>query len=118
MVARLLAAAIVSVALIATATACKTTSNIAFVNPTEQALFVRIDEHDPFEVPAGGTVRRALPALERLQPLTITALDARGVTVFATTTSLPRLEASGHQLELKAAGLSIDPLLQQYTGMP
>ena len=118
MVTRLLAASIVSLALLFTASACKTTADIAFVNPTNQALFVQIDEHAPFEVPAGGTVQRALPSLQRLQPITITALDASGATIFALTTSLPRLEASGHRLELKATGPAIDPLMQQYVGAP
>jgi hypothetical protein len=118
LVTRLLTAALVSVALIATSSACKTTSSIAFVNPTDQTLFVHIDEHPPFEVPARGAVNRPVPAVERLQPMTVTALDARGATVFAVTTSLPHLEASGHRLELKATGPIVDPLLQQYTGIP
>ena len=115
MTIRLLAAAIVLVSLAAISAACKTTSDIAFVNPMNQTVFVQVDEKTPFEFGAGATVKRALPALDRLSPVTVIARDARGVTVFALTTSLPQLEAAGHRLELKATGPKVDPLLQPYT---
>ena len=112
MTIRFLVAAVVLAAISA---ACKTTSDIAFVNPTNQSVFVQVDEKTPFEVGAGATVKRALPALDRLTPVTVIARDARGVPVFALTTSLPQLEEAGHRLELKATGPKVDPLLQPYT---
>lgn len=115
---RLLAAAVVLASLAALASACKTTSDVAFVNPSEVPLFVQIDEKTPFEVGAGATVRRALPALQQMQPISVIARDAKGATVFAITTSLPQLEAAGHRLELKATGPKVDPLIQQYAGLP
>ncbi len=118
MTARLLALTAALVALAALAAACKTTSSIAFVNPSNQSLFVQVDEKAPFEVGAGATVTRALPALDRIAPITIIARDAGGATVFAVTTSLPQLEAASHRLELKASGAKVDPLAQQYPGMP
>ena len=118
MTTRLLAAAVVLSSLAALASACKTTSDIAFVNPSIQPVFVQIDEKPPFEVGAGATVKRALPSLNRLQPITIVARDSHGATVFALTTSLPRLDAAGHRLELKATGPTVDPLLEQYGGFP
>jgi hypothetical protein len=117
--ASLLAAAAVPLALVLIgSTACKTTSTVAFINPSDQPLFVQIDERAPFEVPANGTVHRRLPAVERLRPLTITARNVRGATIFALTTSLPRIEASGSRVEMKATGVPVDPLLQQYPGLP
>jgi hypothetical protein len=115
---RLICAAVATVALAVMATACKTTSDIAFVNPSDQPMFVQVDEKAPFEVGAGATVKRALPALDRLTPITIVARDARGATLFAVTTSVPQLEAAGHRLELKATGPTVDPLIQQYAGFP
>ncbi len=100
------------------AAGCKTTISVAFVNPNAQPLFVQIDQREPFEVPANGTAHSSVPALERLQPITITARDARGATVFFVTTSLPRIEATGHRIDLKASGEKVDPLLQPYKGFP
>jgi len=117
--ARPLAALAVTLALALSGNAaCTTTSAVAFVNPSDQPLFVQIDERAPFEVPANSVVRRSLPAVQRLQPLIITARTARGATVFALTTSLPRIEASGRRVEIKATGVPVDPLLQQYPGLP
>ena len=118
MTPRLLAAAVALLSLAALSSACKTTSEIAFVNPSTQAVFVQIDEKEPFEVAGGATVKRGLSALNQLQPITVIARDKRGATVFALTTSLPQLEAAGHRLELKATGPTVDPLLQQYAGFP
>ena len=118
MTVRLIALIAALASLAALAAACKTTSNIAFVNPSNQSLFVQVDEKAPFEVGAGATVTRALPALDRIAPITIIARDAGGATIFAVTTSLPQLEAAGHRLELKATGPKVDPLSQQYAGMP
>jgi len=115
---RVIGAAIALVALAALATACKTTSDVAFVNPSDQPMFVQIDQNAPFEVGGASTVKRALPALDRLTPITIVARDAKGATLFAVTTSVPQLEAAGHRLELKATGPKVDPLIQQYAGFP
>jgi hypothetical protein len=115
---RFIRAAIAMVALAALATACKTTSDIAFVNPSDQPMWVQVDQKAPFEVGAGATVKRALPALDRLTPITIVARTAGGATVFAVTTSIPQLEAAGHRLELKVTGPKVDPLIQQYAGFP
>lgn len=112
-----MAAAFVLASLAALASACKTTSEIAFVNPSDQPVFVQLDEKAPFEVGAGATVKRPVPSLQRMQPITVIARDPRGATVFALTTSLPQLEAAGRRLELKATGPTTDPLLQQY-GFP
>jgi len=116
--ARMVALAAVSAILIITGTGCQTTSRVAFVNPSNRPLYVQVDEHSPFEVPAGGTVQRELPALERLQPLIITARDVRGATVFAITTSFPRIEASGRRIEMAATGVPVDPVIDEYPGMP
>jgi hypothetical protein len=98
--------------------ACQTTSKVAFVNPLDRPLYVTVNERPPFEVPAGGTVQTTLPSLERLQPMAITARDAHGATVFAITTSLPRIQASGGRVELKASGQVYDPLQQPYANLP
>lgn len=118
MTTRILVAAIALASLAAFSAACKTTSDVAFVNPSSQAVFVQVDEKAPFEVAAGATVKRPLSALNRLTPVTVIARDSTGATVFALTTSLPQIEAAGHRLELKATGPTVDPLLQQYMGFP
>lgn len=116
--ANLLAAAVMLLVLGAASTACKTMTSVAFVNPSGQPLFVAVNEREPFEVPADGEVHHDVP-LDRWQPMTITARDARGVTIFATTTSLPRIKAAGNRVDLQVmGGERVDPLLQQYPGMP
>ncbi len=89
--------------------ACQTNDTITFVNPTDRALFVQINERTPFEVAAGTRVTTTLPSLERLQPLAVTARNARGDTVFFVATSLTRLNAQGGQLEMVPNGISVDP---------
>ncbi|MBI5283593.1 MAG: hypothetical protein HY874_00725 [Chloroflexi bacterium] len=118
--ANLLATAAMLLVLGAAATACSPamTTSVAFVNPSAQPLFVAVNERESFEVPADGEVRHAVP-LDRWQPMTITARDARGITIFATTTSLPRIKSAGNRVDLQATGGErFDPLLQQYPGMP
>ena len=118
--ANLLGMAAVLLVVGAAAIACRPamTTRVAFVNPSAQPLFVAVNEREPFEVPAGGEVRHAVP-LDRWQPMTIAARDARGVTIFATTTSLPRIKAAGNRVDLQVTGGErVDPLLQQYPGMP
>ncbi|HWS44901.1 MAG TPA: hypothetical protein VN636_03500, partial [Acidimicrobiia bacterium] len=89
MTIRLLIASVAVASFAAISAACKTTSSIAFVNPSDRPMFVQVDENAPFEVGAGATVQRALPALNRLTPITVIARDSKGATVFALTTSLP-----------------------------
>jgi hypothetical protein len=116
--ASVLATVALSLALATLASACETTSKVAFVNPSDEPLYVQIDERASFEVPANGTVHRSLPSLERLRPLTITARNSRGATIFALTTSLPRIAASGSRVEMRALGVPADPLLRPYPAMP
>ena len=78
------------------------------MNPTEQPLFVQIDQRPPFEVAPGASAHASIPAIERLSPITITARDAGGATVFFQTTTLPRLKELG-RVELQTTGESIDP---------
>ena len=118
MTTRLLIASVALASFAAISAACRATSDIAFVNPTDQPVFVQVDEKAPFEVGAHATVKRALPALDRLTPMTVMARDAGGATVFALTTSLPQLEAAGHRLELKATGPKVDPFAQHYLNVP
>jgi hypothetical protein len=117
----LLAAAAMVLALGAAMSACRlaTTKSVTFVNPSAQPLFVAVNEREPFEVPAGGSVRRDLPSLDRWQPMTITARDQRGVTISATTTSLSRIKSARNRFNLDVSGGEpYDPLLKQYPGMP
>jgi hypothetical protein len=105
-------------ATLALATACEMSTNVAFVNPTNQPLFVQLNERPAFEVPANGAASAPIPALDRLQPMTIIARDAHGSTIFSVTTSLPRIQAEGNKIELKATGEKIDPYARPYPGLP
>jgi hypothetical protein len=102
----------------ALATACQTSTQVAFVNPTDQPLFVEVNEHPAFEVPANGSASAPMPSLDRLQPMTVIARDAHGATVFSVATSLPRIEAAGNRVELKATGEKFDPYARPYPGLP
>jgi hypothetical protein len=97
---------------------CQTTSKVTFVNPLDQPLYVTVNQRPSFEVPAHGTVRTNLPALERLQPMVITARDTHGAIVFALTMSFPRIQAAGSRIELRAPGHVYDPLQQPYPNTP
>jgi hypothetical protein len=99
-------------AALVTGAICQTTATVAIVNPTQQPLFVQIDERPPFEVPPGGEVLARLPALDRLAPMSITARDARGQTVFFRALSLPRIEQLGNRVELVASGQPADPFAE------
>ena len=92
-----------------TFTACQTNDTITFVNPTERALFVQINERTPFEVAPRSSTTATLPSLDRLQPLAVTARTARGDTVFFVATSLTRLVAEGRRLEMVPNGMVVDP---------
>lgn len=100
------------VALLALTVACKTASEVTFVNPHEVPLLVQIGERAPFEVPAQKSVTARLPAIERLHPVSITARDPAGAVVFFLTTSVHRIEVTGNRVVLEITGRPSDPLLQ------
>jgi hypothetical protein len=93
-------AAIAVAALLLLALGCATNERVAFVNPTATTLYVTINEREPFEVPPGESVKATLPALQQLTPITITAHDASGATVFFQSTSVARLVEAGRRIEL------------------
>jgi len=105
-------------ATLALATACQTSTQVAFVNPTGRPLFVQVNEYPAFEVPANGQASAPVPSLDRLQPMTIIARDAHGSTIFSAATSLPRIQASGNRIELRGTGEKIDPYARPYPGLP
>jgi hypothetical protein len=74
--------------------ACTASREVTFINPSDQPLYVQINQRDPFEVAARGSVRANVPSLERLKPILITARDADGRIVFAYTSSVARIEAT------------------------
>ena len=89
---------------------CNANTKVAIVNPTDRALFVQINERDSFRIDAGTTVTATLPSLDRLAPISITARDERGATIFFVSTSLPRIESTGNKVELQAPTTSgLDP---------
>jgi hypothetical protein len=90
-------------------------ASVTIVNPSDQVVYVTINEHAMFEVPANGEVSTPMSTVDRYGPLLITARDARGATIFAVTTSLPRIEAQGNRVELRSTGQTYDPL-QQFAG--
>lgn len=100
------------IALATFAIACKTASEVTFVNPHAESLFVQIGERAPFEVPAHESVTAHLPALERLHPVSITARDEAGTVVFFLATSTHRIEVAGNRVVLELSGQPSDPLLQ------
>jgi hypothetical protein len=85
-------------------------ASVTIVNPSDQVVYVTINEHPMFEVPANGEVTTAMSTVDRFGPLLITARDAHGATLFALMTSLPRIEAQGDRVELRSTGQSYDPL--------
>jgi hypothetical protein len=101
---------IATCAAVSTAAVCQTTQTVAFANPTQETLYVQIDQKPPFEVPAGGEVRANVPAIDRLTPISITARDGRGQAVFFRALSLPALQNAGNRVVLAATGDPIDPL--------
>ena len=103
-------ALIAACAALSAAAVCQTAQAVAFVNPTQQTLYVQVDQKPPFEVPPGGEVRAKVSALDRLTPVSITARDARGQTVFFRAMSLPALQGSGNRVVLAATGDPFDPL--------
>lgn len=104
-----LALACFAIALAWSMAGCRTNERIAFVNPTDRPLFVQLNERPPFEVAPHSSTATTLPSLERLQPLAVTARNARGDTVFFVATSLTPLVADGRRLEMIPNGVDVDP---------
>ena len=90
--------------------ACSMNESVAVVNPTQQTLFVQINERDPFVIEPGQTARTKVPALDRLAPITITARDADGRTIFYRSTTIQLLRAAQLRVELLPTGDPFDPL--------
>ena len=94
--------------------ACSTTTRVTLSNPTSGALFVQVNERAPVKIAPGASARVTLPALERLQPLSITARDERGAIVYSTTLTWTILRAAGNRIALAPdAQPAYDPLLAQ-----
>jgi hypothetical protein len=87
---------------------CETTKEVTLVNPSDQPLFVQINERAPIEIAPGGSAKSTVPALERIATLNITARDGRGQTVFFVATSVSRLEQQGMRIEL-VQGPAVNP---------
>ncbi len=98
-----------AVPLLAFSSACTTQEKVTFVNETDARLYVTINEREPFGIDAGAAVTARLPALQQLVPVTITARDDRGATVFFQTTSVTRLVRDGKRVVLKATDRSSPP---------
>jgi hypothetical protein len=96
---------------IATMTACSTTVSVEVINPTDETLYVEINEAKPVPVEARAAAHVHIPGLENLAPVTVIARDVRGKTRFATTTSAALLRASHDQITLAPQGRPYDPLL-------
>jgi hypothetical protein len=90
--------------------ACDTSEDVDFVNPTAETVFVQVNQDRPFAVAPGTSVTASVPSFERLRPVTITARNERGDVIFFTTMSTARLAAEGHRVELVTQGERIDPL--------
>ena len=105
---RLLTALALLAAALATL-ACSTSESVTVVNPTQQTLFVQVNERAPFAIDPGQTARTKVPALDRLAPITITARDGDGRTIFYRSTTIQLLRAAQLRLELTPAGDPFDP---------
>lgn len=81
--------------------ACTTNTRLTLSNPTSGALFVQVNERPPVTIAAGASARVTLPALERLQPLSITARDEHGAMVYSTTVTWTVLHAAGNTVSLQ-----------------
>jgi len=106
---RILLASTLCLAVLTAGAICQANEKVAFVNPTQQPLYVQVNERVPFEVPPGDTVFTPLPALDRLAPITITARDERGTAVFHRAITMVRLKALGNRIELTPVGQATDP---------
>lgn len=106
---RVVAAGAVLLWLTVMSSACQTRLQVTFVNPTDEPLFVQVNEREPFEVAPRSSLEAPVPGLERLKPILIVARDAEGHTVYALTTSVTRIEATP-VVELRIDGPLVDPL--------
>jgi hypothetical protein len=102
---------VIAALFIATMAACSPTVSIEVINPTDETLYVEINEAKPVPVEARASARVHIPGLENLAPVTVIARDVRGKTRFATTTSAALLRASHDQITLAQEGRPYDPLL-------
>jgi hypothetical protein len=94
--------------------ACTTNTHVTLSNPTSGPLLVQVNERPPVRIAPGASARVTLPALERLQPLSVTARDDRGAMVYSTTLTWTVLHARGDTIALApSAQPSYDPLLAQ-----
>jgi hypothetical protein len=92
--------------------ACQTSTSVRVSNPTDGALTVPVNERAPFELKPHTTVSVHLPALERLQPVSITARDAQGAMVYSASLSYSAITASGRQVVLTVdPARTYDPLV-------
>jgi hypothetical protein len=91
------------------ALACRTSEDLTLTNPTDQTLYVQVNEREPFPLAAGETARTSVPALDRLAPITITARDEYGRTIFYRSTTVQLLRAARMQLSLTPTGDPWDP---------
>jgi hypothetical protein len=94
--------------------ACTTNTHVTLSNPTSGPLLVQVNERAAVKIAAGGSARVTLPALERLQPLSITARDERGAIVYSTSLTWTILRAAGNRVSLDpVAARAYDPLVAQ-----
>jgi hypothetical protein len=94
--------------------ACQTSTSVRVSNPTDGALTVQVNERSPFELKPHATVSVHLPALERLQPVSITARDAHGAMVYSASLSYSAITAAGQQVVLAVdPARTYDPLLSR-----
>ena len=94
--------------------ACTTSTSVRVANPTDGALTVQVNERAPFVIQPHGTVSVHLPALERLQPMSITARDTRGAMVYSASLSSSAIAAAGGRVVLAVdPGAAYDPLLSR-----
>jgi len=96
---------------IATMTACSTTVSVEVINPTDETLYVQINQAQPVPVEPRASVRVNVPSLENLAPVTVIARDVHGMTKFSRSLSAALLRASRRQITLAPQGRPYDPLL-------
>jgi hypothetical protein len=102
---------VIAATFIATMTACSTTVSVEVINPTDETLYVQINEAQPVPVEPRASVRVRVPGLENLAPVTVIARDAHGTTRFASSVAAALLRASHQQIMLAPQGRPYDPLL-------
>lgn len=81
---------------------CTTNTHVKIDNATGSVVSVQVNERAPVKIAAGQSVRVTLPALERLQPLSIIARDERGAIIYSASTTAAALDAGGDALKIIA----------------